>query len=256
MKETAIVVDVGNTSTSVGLWAGGRIVRTGRRDTAGATVSSLRAFLARWLAGRPVAGAALASVVPAATAAWRAALTRAAGSPPVEVRHDLDLGVRVTYPRPATIGADRLANAAEAHARHGAPCIVADFGTALTFDVITRRGGYIGGVICPGLPLMFSYFAEKTALLPRIGPGPVRRSVGTSTVEAMRLGAQWGYRGMVREIAARLLERPDLRGATLVATGGYAPWVVRGLEGGWIVDRELTLAGIGRILDLNRPRGR
>ncbi len=163
----------------------------------------------------------------------------------------MDLGIKVTYPRPETIGADRLANACGAAARYGTPAIVADFGTALTFDVISRSEGYIGGVIAPGLPLMFTYLAEHTALLPKIDLAPVRRSVGKTTEEAMRLGAKWGYRGMVREIVAELKKSIGPGRVHLCGTGGFAGRVLQGMKPVMTVDKDLTLYGLGRIFELN-----
>jgi type III pantothenate kinase len=129
--------------------------------------------------------------------------------------------------------------------------VVADFGTALTFDVVSRTRGYIGGIIAPGLPLMFSYLAEKTALLPEVDLGPVRHGVGKSTVEAMRLGARWGYRGMVREILHELRKSIGPGRMKCCATGGDAEWVMRGIEPNVPVDRDITLYGLGRIYELN-----
>ena len=150
-------------------------------------------------------GVVLSSVVPAVNRLWKEIAHRLwHGVPWVNVNHRCKLDVPITYPKPETIGADRLANACEAAHRYGTPIIVADFGTAVTFDIVSKTKGYIGGIIAPGLSLMFSYLSEKTALLPRVKPGPVRRFVGKSTVEAMRLGAVWGYRGLVREILKEL----------------------------------------------------
>ena len=195
----------------------------------------------------------MASVVPAATPLWAEAGRAVAGRCDV-LSHRTPLGVAISYPQPARIGPDRLANACGGVRKYGAPLIVADFGTAVTFDCVSRWRGYIGGVIAPGLPLMFSYLAEKTALLPHIGVGATRSRVGRSTAEAMRLGARWGYRGMVREIVAELLRNPELRGARLVATGGYAAWVVRGLAPRMIVDQTLTLYGLGVAYELNHDQ--
>ena len=103
-----------------------------------------------------------------------------------------------------------------------------------------------------GLPLMFSYLAEKTALLPHVGPGPIRHSAGRSTVEAMRMGALWGYRGLVREIVGELMKRLGNRKIAVCATGGYAQWVLRGSGMAIPVDPDLTLHGLARIYELNR----
>jgi type III pantothenate kinase len=222
-----------------------------RLDTAKSTPARVRALVARVVGRRKVGGAGVASVVPRLNALWGRAIKSHTGKAPLFIRHTIKLGVKLHYPKPTTIGADRLANAAGGIVRYGAPLIVADFGTAVTFDVVTKRGGYVGGVIAPGLPLMFQYMEEKTAKLPLIGPGPVRHAVGKSTREAMRMGAQWGYRGLVREILANLKRSPDLAGARIVATGGHAEWIVRGMKLPMKVDKDLTLYGIGRIYELN-----
>lgn len=117
---------------------------------------------------------------------------------------DSRLGVGIDYPSPRQIGADRLANAAGAVAYYGYPCIVVDFGTAVTFDVIGPERTYLGGAIAPGLASMGDYLARNTALLPAIEPHEPKHAIGTSTVEAMHSGAVYGYRGMVKEILAKL----------------------------------------------------
>lgn len=253
IQETRLlVIDVGNTSTSVGLYAAGRVLRSARLATSARRRSGGSAILRRVAgSGRPAA-AVLSSVVPSVNALWRGAVRALwPGLKVMRVHHGLRLGVRITYPKPATIGADRLANACGAVSRYGAPVIVADFGTALTFDVVSRRKGYVGGVIAPGLPLMFSYLAEKTALLPHVRPGPARHGVGKSTAEAMRLGAIWGYRGLVREIVRELIRNMGEQGVRLCATGGYASWVLKGSRLGIPVDPDLTLYGLGRIYEMN-----
>jgi len=253
--ENILLVDAGNTSTTLGLSSRGRVRAIGRVPTAERRPAALRRAAARWLRGaRAVDAAVLCSVVPAVVPLWRQVLRGLGVARPLVVSHRLQLGVRISYPRPATIGADRLANAAGAVARYGAPVIVVDFGTATTFDVVSRARGYVGGVIAPGLDLMFDYLAERTALLPRIRPAAVRGRVGRSTRAAMQLGAQWGYRGMVREILAQVLRAAGERGAALVATGGHAAWVARGARLGLRLDRDLTLFGLARIYELNRDK--
>lgn len=195
----------------------------------------------------------VATVVPARGPEWMATLKTLVKGPVRMLDHRTRLGLPVTYPKPASIGPDRLANACAGVHRYGAPLIVADFGTAVTFDVITRRGGYEGGIIGPGLPLMFSYLAEKTARLPHLKPRTVRGGIGKSTEHAMQLGARWGYRGLVREVFTELLRRPELRGAKLVATGGYARWVVAGMGLPIAVAPDLTLEGVGRAFELTVP---
>ena len=201
-----LVIDIGNTSTSVGLYRSGRVQRVRRMDSRGVTRLAALALGREVVDGIPLHGAMVASVVPAATGRWQQVGRALAGRCGV-VSHRTPLGTPISYPRPATIGPDRLANACGGVRKYGAPLIVADFGTAVTFDCISRTRGYIGGVIAPGLPLMFSYLAEKTALLPHIGVGATRSRVGRNTAEAMRLGARWGYRDHRRTAAQPGVER-------------------------------------------------
>ncbi|MFH0953649.1 MAG: type III pantothenate kinase [Verrucomicrobiota bacterium] len=252
-RSAVLVIDIGNTSTSFGVYAGKRVLKSARLATRVRSRDAVARALAHLVGRTMLEGVVLSSVVPSVNAVWlRAVRTRWPRARVLRVNQRLKLGVRVTYPRPETIGADRLANACAAVSRYGAPAIVADFGTAVTFDVISRSKGYIGGVIAPGLPLMFSYLAEKTALLPRIGPGRAKHGVGKSTVEAMRLGAVWGYRGLVREIIGELTDNLGERNIKLCATGGYASWVLRGSGLRIPIDPDLTLYGLGRIYELNR----
>ena len=255
MKKPVIVIDIGNTSTTLGVYRAGRIIRMDRVPTTDRAADGLERRLKRLAGPRAPDGVGLASVVPAAVGAWRRAAKRlwpSAGW--LEVGHQLNLGVGIDYPRPATIGPDRLCNACAAVARYGAPVIVVDFGTAVTFDVVSPARKYIGGIIAPGLPLMFSYLAEKTALLPRIAWGRGVHPVGRSTVEAMRLGAIWGYRGLVREIEKELAGRLGWKNIKYCATGGYASRIMRGTGLAMKIDRDLTLYGIGRIYELNRVK--
>ena len=127
-------------------------------------------------------------------------------SPICWVSHKILLGVGIDYPKPETIGADRLANAAAAVALYGSPAIVVDFGTAVTFDVISPAGNYAGGVIAPGLGAMTDYLHNRTALLPRVNLREPRRAIGRSTAEAMRSGAIHGYRGLIAEILRQILK--------------------------------------------------
>ena len=261
-----LVVDVGNTSTAVGLWSDGRVSNVSHCDggfeEAKSEVSRLKSLVLSRLESRvpcPSVALAYVSVVPNADRAWRA-FARREGLVFRQVSHaDFAAGrktedwgragggIRLDYPHPETIGADRLADAAGAVSRYGAPVLVMDFGTALTAAVITKDRVWRGGVIAPGFPLMRDYLFERTAKLPRmkLGSGRVPK-IGRSTEEAMRFGALVGYRGMVREIVAELRKnfKCDFR---LVATGGFAKWVLRDLDLPFTVDQTLTLYGAGLI---------
>ena len=152
----------------------------------------------------------------------------------------------IDYPQPGQIGADRLANAAGVLCRHGAPAIVIDFGTAVTFDVISDQPAYCGGVIAPGLGAMSGYLPQKTALLPVIELEEPESAIGKSTVHAMQAGAVFGYRGLVREIIRRL--REEMEGdVTIIATGGDAALIARGLPEIDRVDADITLDGLRQV---------
>jgi type III pantothenate kinase len=248
-----LVIDVGNTSTSVALAEGRRLRHVSRLPTHGPNGSpAAMAALARRRAGRRrLDGAVLCSVVPARDAAWLRALRPVCTAEPIRVTHRSRLGVSIEYPRPATIGADRLANACAAWNRYHEAVIVADFGTALTFDVISQTGAYLGGIICPGLPLMTDYLAEKTALLPHIRLEGRFGAIGRSTREAMRIGALVGYRGMIRELYHHVRAGLRARRVRFCATGGYAARAVRGLGMPVAVEPCLTLEGLILIHELN-----
>ena len=247
-----IVIDVGNTSTAVGLWTDGRVTRVSHCDGGFAEASSAASSLAAAFGPAPIA---YVSVVPEADAKWRAFAKRSA----LELRqvtHERFVPafrpagssaplLTIDYPRPETIGADRLADAAGAVSRYGAPVLVMDFGTALTAAVVTRDRVWRGGVIAPGFPLMRDYLFERTAKLPRMELGRGRApKIGRSTEEAMRFGALVGYRGMVREITATISRNfgEDFR---LVATGGFAKWALRDIGMDFTIDNTLTLYGAG-----------
>ncbi len=247
------VVDVGNTSTAVGLWADGRVGHVAHCDGGFDEASRLPLF-----SRGDIEALAYVSVVPRVDAKWRA-FARSSGLAfrqvscrrfPFQIpvlRAKSRSALRLDYPKPETIGADRLADAAGAVSRYGAPLIVMDFGTALTAAVVTRDNVWRGGVIAPGFPLMRDYLFERTAKLPQMKLGSGRApKIGRSTEEAMRFGALVGYRGMVREIVAELKRNFD-EDFRLVATGGFAKWVLRDLDLPFTIDSTLTLYGAGLL---------
>ena len=256
-----LVVDVGNTSTAAGLWTDGRVSNVVHVDGKVEGLEDLGNW--EWGAGNSLDGLAYVSVVPGRDAKWRKSARRLGLRFHQLTHEDLPLlkgegraarsadWLRIDYPRPETIGADRLADAAGAVSRYGAPVLVMDFGTALTAAIVTKDRVWRGGVIAPGFPLMRDYLFERTAKLPRMELGRGRApKVGRSTEEAMRFGAIVGYRGMVREIVATLRGnfREDFR---LVATGGFARWALRGTGLPFVVDPTLTLYGAGLLCARN-----
>lgn len=238
-----LLVDIGNTSTTTALMdADG--VRDLRRFLRKDGVENNVPRAAAVYGSQPIRCVVVGSVVPSITAPWRDDLCRALKCPSWELVPGQPLEIPVTYPRPETIGADRLANAVAAVRKVGSPVVVADFGTALTFDIVTRAEGYIGGVIAPGIEMMYSYFGEKTALLPTLSPAPTDQVIGKSTAEAMHAGAFFGYRGMVREIFAEIRKALGGGEIPLLATGGFAAEVLRDFGEAVTVLPYLTLEGL------------
>ena len=247
-----LAIDVGNTSTTLGVVDGLRVLTRGHVHGGIDAIDAVLRLLHRFQTKHPFDGAVLASVVPGVNRRWEKCIKGHTGSGPLLLTHTVKLAVGIDYPHPETIGADRLANACAAVALHDAPVIVADFGTALTFDVVGASGNYRGGVIAPGLPLMTDYLAERTALLPLISPKGRCERVGRSSEGAMRIGARIGYRGMIREITAYLRAQRGMERAVCCATGGFAGWVLKGGGLDYKLDPDLTLKGLGVVYDLNR----
>lgn len=245
MKRRLLLIDISNSFTKAAVASGPRIGRVHRFPTPDLKPSTLRA-----LAGKiPFDSVFLSSVVPAKNAAVLTAFPNTAVIGP-----HLDLGVGIDYPNPESIGADRLANSAACAALYGTPAIVVDFGTAVTFDVLSPKGAYIGGVIAPGLNAMTSYLHEKTALLPLVKLKEPKAAVGRSTADAMLSGAVHGYRGLIREILTQITAE-SFRGRKpiIVATGGDAKLIAGKLAIFDQVDPLLTLRGLLIIADKNAP---
>ena len=205
--------------------------------------------MARFLGKRNVEKMVVSSVVPAKNSA----ILKAARKVNVLwLDWKLKLGVEIDYPNPQSIGADRLANAAAVTALYGFPAIVVDFGTAVTFDIVSGRRAYIGGVIAPGLEAMTNFLYRRTALLPKLSLKEPRRAIGKSTIQAMLSGAVFGYRGLVREILAQVrAEQFPHKKVHVVATGGYARLIARRLAGIDVVHPNLTLEGLRIVANLN-----
>ena len=207
------------------------------------------AALQRFVKQRKIDIFVVCSVVPTKNGVVRKAAKR---SQILWLTPQLRLGVGIDYPNPKTIGADRLANAAAVADLYGSPAIVVDFGTAVTFDIVSAQRNYIGGVIAPGLESMTSFLYQRTALLPKLSLKEPRSTVGRSTIDAMRSGAVIGYRGLVREIIARIkAERFPREKVHVIATGGYADLIAARLREIDAVHPNLTLEGLRIVANLN-----
>lgn len=244
-KADYLLVDISNSFTKLAFSSRRKAGRASRIPTRDLTAAAVQ----RLVAEQEVGALVVSSVVPAKNASIR----KAAGSAPVLfIDAKCELGVGVDYPKASTIGADRLANAAAVAHLYGYPAIVVDFGTAVTFDVVSADGNYIGGVIAPGLESMTSFLYQRTALLPKLTLREPATAVGKTTRGAMMSGAVYGYRGLVREIIARISsEAFPKRRVRVVATGGYAELIAHRLPEIGAVHPGLTLEGLRLIGNLN-----
>jgi type III pantothenate kinase len=239
-----LLLDVGNTHTHLG-WGTRRGLRVlGDIPTAAWPTGEAADLLEPLLRGRIPGQACFCSVVPKVNRSLVRWARARFDLKPLPLTPRTVRGVGIDYPDPDTIGQDRLANAVAARHHHGAPSLVVDFGTAVTFDVVDARGNYVGGIIAPGLSAMTDYLHEKTALLPRIRIRNPRRVIGRNTEEAMLSGSVFGYRGLVRGLILDLRRELGVRRLPVVATGGYARLIARGLPEIDTVSPGLTLEGL------------
>ena len=236
-----LLVDNSNSFTKFALSSETAVGEVRRLPTEELCPESIRTLLEGW----SFEAAALCSVVPLKGALLREVLGT---TPFVLVGPSVDLGIGIDYPEPESIGADRLANAVAAAFLHQTPAVVVDFGTALTFDIVSAEGNYLGGVIAPGLEAMTDYLHQRTALLPKIALLEPPGIIGKSTSDAMLAGAVYGYRGLVREILGKLREVLEQdRPLKVVATGGYAELIAAGVPEIHEVQPMLTMEGLRLI---------
>lgn len=239
-----LLFDIGNTNTHVGLANNKRVVRHADIPTNVFLAGKAARPLQRFVGKAEVNSAAICSVVPRATPKIQAVVQSLWKMRALELGPKTLRGVGIDYPKPKSIGPDRLANAVAARHHFGAPAVVVDFGTAVTFDVVDARGNYVGGIIAPGLAAMTDYLHERTALLPRIKIREVKSPIGKSTKHAMLVGAVHGYRGLVRELIAELRRELKAKQLPVVATGGYAELIAAKLPEISAIEPNLTLEGL------------
>lgn len=247
-----LLLDIGNTHTHLGLANDSRVVRQTDLPTSGWFDGSAAKAAVEFVGTRSLTGASLCSVVPRATLPATKTVKKHWKWNCLVLTPETVKGIGIDYPKRSSIGPDRLANAAAARQLFGAPSVVVDFGTAVTFDVVNRAGNYVGGIIAPGLSVMTDYLHEKTALLPRIKIRDEKAVIGKNTEQAMMIGAVHGYRGLVRELIAELKKELRAKRLPVVATGGYAALMARGLPEITHVRPELTLEGLRLVWMANR----
>jgi type III pantothenate kinase len=248
-KNTLLAIDIGNTRMTLGLFKRGMLQRKTSIPTA--HVSKKRLGQLAFLKKSKIDIVLIASVVPKKSVVVKKTLRSLLKVPVLILGKDLTLPIRNRTNAPSQVGTDRLVNALAAFERFKKPCIAVDFGTAITLDVISKKGDYLGGCIAPGIELTLNSLYENTALLPRIKLNHPRSVIGKSTVESIQSGCAYGL-GSLCDGLINQISRSTKTVYRIIATGGYARPMSRYMKRLDAIDEDLSLKGINTVYRLRK----
>ena len=256
MRDLLLVLDVGNTNTVVGVFRDDELTTHWRLTThAERTADEIGMWLRQLLRSEEIdtqrlLGVAVSSVVPPMDPRLVEGIRRFLAREPFFVEPGIKTGMPLRVEAPQELGADRLCDAVAAYAAYGGPCLVIDFGTAVTWEVVSAKGEYLGGVIAPGPGVTANALASKTAKLPQVAMAPPPRVIGKGTVDSIQAGLFYGYLGLVEGVTNRIVA--ELGSPTVVATGGFAPLIAAHTAVIHHVEPFLTLDGLRLLWMKNR----
>ena len=252
-----LVIDVGNSNTVIGIYDGLELLTHWRLISKGRTADEIGVYLLNLLATvsiKPdeIKGAILSSVVPPLDAVIREGVQNYLGIDCMRVSSDIDLGIEIRYASPSEVGADRLVNAVAGVKKHGTPLIIVDFGTAITLDIISPDGAYLGGTISPGLVTGMEALFGQTAKLPQVSLEAPSTVIGNNTIGSIQAGIMYGNAGLVDFLVTKAWDELGQQGK-VIATGGHAGKIAALSRTIDIVDPWITLEGLRMIFCRNCP---
>lgn len=241
-----LAIDIGNTNITAGIFNGKRLAQKAKTPTHATYLYGrfFRSLLRSSQTKLPeIEGVVVSSVVPLALGRLVMELNTMGFPRPAIIGRDVKAPIRNMYRNKDEVGQDRLVNAAAAKILYGAPAVIVDFGTAITFDIVSAKGEYLGGLILPGIEMSFASLHRKTALLPRVELKPASSIIGKDTVSSMRGGILFGLGAMCDGLVAQYRKMLGKR-LKVIATGGNAGLIKRYAKSIQIVDEDLTLKGL------------
>jgi type III pantothenate kinase len=254
-----LTIDIGNTNVKIGIFDGDELnatwnLATGIHRTSDEYGGVLLNLMERkGISLQDVTGVALCSVVPPLSPALVELCRKYLNTDPLVIEAGVKTGMRIRLDNPREVGPDRVVDAVAAQSLYGKPAIVIDFGTATTFDVVSKEGDYLGGAIAPGIVIATEALYTRTAALPRIGLSHPKQVIGRNTISAMQSGIIFGYielvEGMIRRIERELGSK-----AKVVATGGQAYPLAEEIPAIDVVNPDLTLVGLRLIYEMNQEQ--